>query len=309
MTIRKTGILLIFISLIFISCEDNSQNFVVDFNNTYNRIWVGKDFWAIPLEDWKVENTKLICTGTVPESRVNILTRILSPDPGDFNLSAQMGLHEKGEELGSAGFLLGIYDKEDPDIKAACYFGKGIKAGVSLEGYAFLGDQKMELLSDFAWDQFDLSVEGTNNQLTLNLVDKNGLKTELSISIKGIHGLVAVANNLVPDENKKAGNSNFWFDNIKLTGSKIEVHEENSFGPILWTMYTLSKGTVKLMALLPPIGEKDNQDISLQLRKENEWVTIATEKIEKDSRTAVFKIENWDIAKEVEYRVLYNEKG
>jgi phosphodiesterase/alkaline phosphatase D-like protein len=74
-------------------------------------------------------------------------------------------------------------------------------------------------------------------------------------------------------------------------------------------MHTLSKGTVKMMALLPPVGEKDNQQVSLQLNENGNWETIATERIEPDSRTALFKLENWDASKDTKYRVEYIEKG
>ena len=108
---------------------------------------------------------------------------------------------------------------------------------------------------------------------------------------------------------KNRVNRNFAFDDLKFSGSKIIEKPENAFGPVLWTMHTLSKKTLKLMALLPPIGENDNQNVSLQFNNEGEWKTVATENIEPDSRTAVFKLENWDDSKDTDYRVEYIEKG
>jgi phosphodiesterase/alkaline phosphatase D-like protein len=109
--------------------------------------------------------------------------------------------------------------------------------------------------------------------------------------------------------NEKPGNSLFSFDELKLSGSKVTAQPENAFGPVLWTMHTLSKGTVKMMALLPPVGEKDNHQVNLQLNENGNWETIATERIEPDSRTAIFKLENWDASKDTKYRVEYIEKG
>ena len=111
------------------------------------------------------------------------------------------------------------------------------------------------------------------------------------------------------DENEPQGKSNFVFDDIVLKGSKVIEKQENSFGPVLWTMHTMSKGTVKLMALLPPVGEEDNQDVSLQLKNGENWETVSTETIESDSRTALFRLEDWDDAKDVDYRVEYVEVG
>ena len=47
-----------FLLVIFIavSCNVNKNSFTADFDNTNDRVWVGKDFWSIPLEDWKVED-------------------------------------------------------------------------------------------------------------------------------------------------------------------------------------------------------------------------------------------------------------
>ncbi len=290
------------------SCTIKTE-FSANFDNTHDRVWVGKDFWSIPLEDWKVENSQLHCVGSVPDSRVNLLTHVLSPGEGKFQASAKIMLAENGEIPGSAGFFIGLHDKEDPDVKAACYFGEGIKAGVSLNGYAFLKDEKIELPENFVWSEFTISIKGSNTKLTMNLVDFNGFKTELSCPVDGIEGLIAVANNMRLDGNENPGNARFVFDDIKLSGSKVIEKPENAFGPVLWTMHTLSKNTVKMMAMLPPISENDNQDVSLQLKENGAWKTVATKTIEPDSRTAVFKLENWDASKDAEYRVEYIEKG
>ena len=92
---KFSGLILAAIVLAFTSCKQKS-NFNVDFDNINDRVWVGKDFWSVPLEDWKVQDGKLYCTGDVPNSRVNVLTHILSPEAGEFNVSANISLIEKG---------------------------------------------------------------------------------------------------------------------------------------------------------------------------------------------------------------------
>ncbi len=307
MKLSALTILVVFV-LSFTSCTKKTK-FPANFDNTHDRVWVGKNFWSVPLEDWKVENGQLHCIGSVPDSRVNLLTHVLSPGAGEFQASAKIMLVEKGDTPGSAGFLIGVHDEEDPDVKAACYFGEGIKAGVSLNGFVFLKDEKMELPENFDWSEFHISIKGSNNKLTMNVADFKGSKIELSCQVDGIEGLVAVANNMRLGGNEKPGNSNFAFDDLKISGSKVTEKPENAFGPILWTMHTLNKGTVKMMALLPPVGPDDNQEVSFQLKEGEEWKTVATETIEPDSRTAVFKLENWDATKDADYRVEYIEKG
>jgi alkaline phosphatase D len=270
----------------------------------------GKDFWSVPLEDWKVENGVLHCIGDVPQSRVNLLTHVLSADAGNFEVSVKISLTNQGNVPGSAGLLVGLHDDEDSDVRAFCYFGKGVHAGVSLQGFVFLNDERANLPEDFDFSEVTITVSGNNNRLKMKVADKNGKSPEeLSMDIEGIQGLVALANNIILGGNEKPGNSQFSFDDLKLSGSKVTAQPDNAFGPVLWTMHTLSKGTVKIMALLPPVGENDNQDVSLQLKENGDWKTIATKTIEPDSRTAVFKLDNWDATKDAEYRMEYIEKG
>ncbi len=306
----KRSTLILFVLLAIVTSCTQKTEFTASFDNTHDRVWVGKDFWSVPLEDWKVEEGQLHCVGTVPQSRVNLLTQVISPGAGVFEVSVKISIKEEGNVPGSAGLLVGLYDEEDPDVRAACYFGKGVNAGVSLQGFAFLNDKRTELPEDFDYSEVLITVSGNDNQLKMNIADKNGKSPdELALDVEGIQGLVAVANNMILGGNEKPGNSRFSFDELKLSGSKVTAQPENAFGPVLWTMHTLSKGTVKMMALLPPVGEKDNQHVSFQVNENGNWKTIATEQIEPDSRTAVFKLENWDDSKDTEYRVEYIEKG
>ncbi len=309
MKLMKAQVVISLLYLLTITSCTNQSSYFNDFNSTNDRIWIGKDFWSIPLENWKVENGKLHCAGNVPQARVNLLTHVLSPDAGDFEASVIISLSSEGSIPGSAGFLIGLTDEEDADVRAACYFGKGIPAGVSVKGYAFLMDKKIDLPDKFNFDEFNITVKGNDQRIKMEVTDKNGLRIkDLTYATKGINGLIAIVSNMHAGDNEKPGNSNFTFDNLKLAGTKIEVKSENAFGPILWTMYTVNKNQLKLMALLPPLGKNDNQEVSLQLRQGLSWNDVATESIEPDSRTAVFKIDDWDPSRNVDYRVEYIEK-
>lgn len=305
---RFTGLVTIFL-LVIISCSRKLE-YEAAFDNINDRIWIGRDFWSVPLEDWKIEDGKLFCTGDVPHSRVNLLTHMLKADAGDFKVSVKTGLTDRGDEPGSAGLLLGLYDEEDPDVRAACYFGEGISAGVSLQGFAFLKDQRVELPGGFDFNEFVLTVNGDNNTLKMKVKDKHGNSPEgLSCSIDGIQGLVALANNIAIGGNEKPGSSKFSFDELHLSGSKVISQPENSFGPVLWAMHTLSNNTLKLMAFLPPVGDSDNHQVSLQIKEDEGWKTVSTESIETDSRTAVFRLADWDSSRDTEYRIEYIERG
>ncbi|MFA5533134.1 MAG: alkaline phosphatase D family protein [Mariniphaga sp.] len=301
--------LILFSILTTISCTTETR-VSESFNNINDRHWVGKNYWSIPLEDWKVKNGELHCIGTVPNSRVNLLTHVLAPGSGGFVVTSKIGLTNEGTIPGSAGLWIGVHDKEDPDVRAACYFGKGIQAGISLQGFAFLRDQRVELPAGFDFHDVTLTITGNDKGLKMKVVDKSGKSPdELTCDADGIQGIIAMVNNFNLGRNQKPGNSTFCFDDFKLSGSKVVHQPDNSFGPILWTMYTLNEGTVKLMVLLPPVGNDDNQAVHLQLKKDNTWETVATEEIDPDSRTAVFRLSDWDHSSTVDYRVEYIETG
>ncbi len=223
--IKKISLLFLLVFILGLASCTQKGKYVATFDNTHDRIWVGKDFWSIPLEDWKVENGRLHCTGTVPNSRVNLLTHVLSPEAGNFEFSASVDLAEKGDVPGSAGFLIGVHDEEDPDIRAACYHGEGIKAGVSMNGFAFLNEERVKLSEGFDFSTFRILVQGNNNRLTMEVKDEDGAEiAELTCPVEGVRGLVAVANNLRLGEGEKPGDARFIFDDLSFSGSKV-IHK------------------------------------------------------------------------------------
>ncbi len=92
-------------------------------------------------------------------------------------------------------------------------------------------------------------------------------------------------------------------------GAKLAAHPDQTFGPILWTQYTLSRGTLKLAAHFPPLGDEDEWTARLQARRGTRWATIASAAIERLSRTAIFRVDGWDASRDAEYRVAYAFQG
>src|SRR3546814_926145 len=119
-----------------------------------------------------------------------------------------------------------------------------------------------------------------------------------------VTGLVTLTNNI-----DQKGGAPFWFRNVQMSGIKLTGKPENSFGPVLWAMYTLSKGTLKLTAQMPPLGTKDNDQVELHLKKEGTWQLADTRKIDAAACTATFKLNNWNSGSEVPYRLIYKNNG
>ncbi|MCD4731574.1 MAG: alkaline phosphatase D family protein, partial [Bacteroidales bacterium] len=105
---------------------------------------------------------------------------------------------------------------------------------------------------------------------------------------------------------QRSGNIRFGFSEWKISGEKISFYKNRAFGPILFAQYTLSKGTLKITAQMPPIGEKDGQTVDFQTKAGIHWKTISQVFIDSISRTATFKIEDWDSFRDTPYRLVYN---
>ena len=66
---------------------------------------------------------------------------------------------------------------------------------------------------------------------------------------------------------------------------------------------------LKLTALFPPVGEADLRSVRLEIPRKGKWTSISEESIDPLSRTATFRIPNWDAAESTPYRVVYRWEG
>ncbi|MEM0927431.1 MAG: alkaline phosphatase D family protein, partial [Planctomycetota bacterium] len=122
-----------------------------------------------------------------------------------------------------------------------------------------------------------------------------------------------VVNNFDP-QLKRGKGACYRFADWRVGGAAFSIDEGRRFGPILWTMYTLSDSrsdegyVLKLSALTGPLGSLDQHDVKLEVLRDGEWVSLGTALLDPDAWTATFRIPNWDASSDVVYRVLYNER-
>jgi phosphodiesterase/alkaline phosphatase D-like protein len=64
---------------------------------------------------------------------------------------------------------------------------------------------------------------------------------------------------------------------------------------------------LKITAQMPPIGLNEQQNLRLQIQEKDsdDWQTISEENIHELARTATFRIENWDVSRDIPYRLVY----
>jgi alkaline phosphatase D len=303
-----------------------ADDFVANFAKVHDRIWVGPELWANPMEDWRVHDGRLECLSGGPNRNVHVLTRQLGKQPGTLIMSVRLGRLDRGTVKGSAGFRIGIQD-EIEDYRARLIYGQGLDAGVTTVGELFIGTVVSKpgvVRPEQLAKGIELRLIAANGnkgyELMLLAFERGWDKAFASVSASNIpadrlYGNLALVNNFPdklpgPKAKKKKGipesqSARFWFNQWSVIGDKAELHEKRAFGPVLWSTYTLSRGVLKLTAQMPPLGDKDTQTVSLQTRSDKGWRTIAQAKIDPLSRTATFRVPNWDDRQDVPYRLLY----
>ena len=130
-----------------------------------------------------------------------------------------------------------------------------------------------------------------------------------------VGNIALVAN--YPGPARRGGNRNqarpatsadrFWFAGWQVAGDKLDAHEDRTFGPVLFAQYTLSGGTMKMTAQMPPVGEHDSQAVELEIENKGAWKQIGQAEIHATARTATFRMAGWNDRRDVAYRLVYNQ--
>jgi phosphodiesterase/alkaline phosphatase D-like protein len=306
-----------------------------------DRVWLGADYWANPLQDWRLEGGRIECVRSAPERNVQLLTAALGESPGSLAMSVRVG-RLKGERLaagrGSFGFRIGI---QGPlrEYRNSLIFGTGLDAGATADGHLFIGNLNPAQTGavDLNRDSIELRLtaepEGDRIVVTLSAHDAESGKPLAEVrrgdlAAERLTGNLALVANFgtapaapgQPQAKAKAqaktkaqtgpgrGTGTFWFSDWRVSGEKVELHPDRAFGPILFSQYTLSLGVLKLTAQMVPLGPEDSPSAFLEVERDGTWTRIASTVIHPECRTATFRLEGWDVAKDTPYRVAYTLK-
>ncbi|NNM26414.1 MAG: hypothetical protein HKO59_10610, partial [Phycisphaerales bacterium] len=89
------------------------------------------------------------------------------------------------------------------------------------------------------------------------------------------------------------GGGGHWFGPVACAGSALRGHPERRFGPVLFTLYTTSAGTLSLTAQLAPLGRDDPSEVHLDFgAASGGWRRIATTRRHELSHTATFRVDS-----------------
>ncbi len=309
-----------------------------------DRPWVGPDFWANRLQDWRIRAGRLEVAehaGRLPLRTVHLLTRRAEAAP--FRLQVRLGVLQTGKTISpnaEGGFLIGA--GKDLDYRAAALIHHsggpeaGLFAGIDAQGRLVVRNleepkrkqpsrgkrpgpvyfdplaRSQESLGTLGQVVLTLEVEpGPDSNCQLKLGARrlgDGKEVSLSCAVPEssvVGSLGLVSTKSVAPGDGKPGIHGYWFTGFTVSGSGLAVHEDRNCGPILSTQYTLSRRVLKLTAQMMPLGSTDKQTVVLEVKKDGQWRSVAEVPIRSDSYTATFRVADWDHTKDTPYRVAY----
>src|SRR5689334_16705695 len=87
-----------------------SAQFESHWKDSHDRVWLGPEYWANPLQDWRIAGGRIECINAASNRNVHLLTRQLG-EQGDLEMRVKIGRvggGAIGAGKGSAGFRIGI---------------------------------------------------------------------------------------------------------------------------------------------------------------------------------------------------------
>jgi len=300
-------------------------------SRTHDRVFLGGNFWANPLEDWRVSEGGAECLHMGGGRSVHSLTHQVTQN-GAFAMSVTLTRLEVGKSDGGAGFRIGIRSELN-EHRSNCFVQKGINVGWQGD-QLILGPATAAVKDGSALKQLRLTLKGAPEgdkcvlTLTANAADTDAELGTISQAFNAdeIHGNVSIANNFAAGavagakKNKgkvkdgAAGTGRYRFTNWTMEGNAFSITPDNQFGPLLWSMYSLSDSrtdegfVMKISALTGPMGAKDSQLVELLVQQGGAWKSLGEAKLDPAAWVATFRIPNWDEKTATPYKLVYREK-
>ena len=290
-----------------------------DWARTHDRIWLGGQFWANPMEDWRVTDGAAECQTTASNRSIHSLThQVTNPEAG-FAMSVRIGRPAAGKQDGGAGFRVGI--KSDlNEHRSNCFAKGGINAGL-VGDQLVLGPKKRQLAQARNTGEFILTLTARKEggqilmQLTAHSPDAEEPLGTLShtVASDALLGNVALVSNY-SGPSKRNDSKGYRFRDWKAGGDAFTVTPEHRFGPLLWSMYSLSDSrgdegfVMKMSALTGPLGKNDNSEVELEVERAGNWEKLGKAALDSEAWVATFRIPNWEETAATPYRLIYREQ-
>ncbi len=298
------------------------------------RTWIGPEYWTNPLMNWQLSEGRIECAHGGWVNELHALTHQLKPADGDFSMKVHLGSLERsgipdnktiftGFKFAALGhrndYRSNILHNIADGFGAILQQERPVRAGIDTEGRLVIDSHFSEpIFSEQDRERLELQVDvqhaNGKAKVTLKASSKSGKTGQLEATLDrdSLTGNIALACHPLEiisrsrKDDSDPDHPTFWFEDWSVSGNKFVYDASHRYDPILWTQYTTHQKVLKLMAFLVPMEESASDAVSLQTRRGNAWRTIAQSAIDPLSRTATFRVENWDSSRDQDYRVIYD---
>jgi alkaline phosphatase D len=94
--------------LIGVAAAQPTPDFRSDWDACPDRVWPGQDYWANPLQDWRIAKGRIDCTNAAADRNVQALTRHIGERKGTLDMRVRVGRVDGGNRSivgsGAEGF-------------------------------------------------------------------------------------------------------------------------------------------------------------------------------------------------------------
>ena len=297
--------------------------------NDVTRPYIGKEFWPNPQMDWQLNEGRMeVMISKVGKTHdIHLLTHQLKPESGSFSQSVQLSFQDVNpQKIKRAGFKFGVVGAMPEEYRSNLFLSSGYMAGVTSEGKLFGPGlvSKSSLPASVLEDlHLTLNVEHNEDHFVYKLEARKRSNQEKSSAVMFINKSVKLKKGLLGNlslfadyaqknhapaipADLKEFQTDVTFHDWQISGKKLKENSNQTFGPILWTQYTLHRGVMKMTAQVAPMGES-KEKAHLELLKEGKWKRVQSSAIHEYASTAHFRIENWDDQQEIPYRVVLKD--
>ena len=266
--------------------------------------WVGPAHWGNRLQDWRLEGGVVHCGVCAPNRTLHCLTHRAEGEAFTSRVTIEAS-PLAGIEGAIAGFRLGIVGRF-PDPRSAAVHGTGLDVGVDGGGRLRIGEVVGERVPTLG-APLRLEVTSAGGMLTLTARAAAGgdpLATVVHPDLPAgrLHGNLALLSHAPAGAGPGAA-----FADWSIEGDGIAAVPGGSYGPIMFAQYTVHRDVLKLTAQLAPIDDIPGLTVSLETAGDAEarggWRERARVAIDPLSRTARFRIPDWDASRGAFYRV------
>ncbi len=297
----------------------NKTDFKSNWEQWADMKWAGPQYWGNRLQDWQLQNGKVICTITGANRTLQLLTVQKTERLYPVKISVEITLLNNNfgsADEGCIGFRLGAKGPFE-DYRSAAVFGDGLDIGFLPDGNLKVGGQFINTgfkkIPETCRLEADLQPTGSAYSLKVAIFDvekNNALFSSEIIPVKfnnltGNFALLAHAkfesdDNLTLDVSV----SSVAFSDWRITSENLHVNEDQLFGPICFAQYTLHRNKLKITAQLTPIEQIDGHKVHLEFKENGVWKTHFSTIIEHIGRAVHFVVEDWNPTTDVPYCIL-----